>query len=376
MTSPATAPDPPARVSTIELFFDLVFVFTITQLTHLVDHAQGALDFLRALLVLTPIWWMYAGYAWLTNDTGTQRQMRLVLIAAMAGFLVMALSIPDVFGANGLAFGLAYLLVIVLHLAGFALRGAHRSTRAILGLAPFNLGAAALVIAAAFMDSEWRWLLFLAASMLFVGSTIFRRERGFSINASHFVERHGLVILIVLGESVVAIGTGAAGRALDARTIGAIVLSLVLVAALWWSYFDRDDERAEQALAAASPEARSRIALFGYWYAHLAMISGIVLIATGLKQAVAHDVAPMYGGTWLLAGGMAVYFCGDALFRWVIGIGPVILRAVGVAMALIVGFVGRTWSGVAELGVMAGMAIVLLAIEQRLEPHRVSERIG
>jgi low temperature requirement protein LtrA len=114
---------------------------------------------LRVLLLLTPIWWMYADYAWLTNDTGTQRQMRLLLIAAMAGFLVMALSIPDVFGGTGLAFGLAYLLVVVLHLSGFYLKGARSSARAILGLAPYNLGAAVLVIAAAFVETEWRWLL-------------------------------------------------------------------------------------------------------------------------------------------------------------------------------------------------------------------------
>src|SRR5229473_1699469 len=125
----------PAGVSSIELFFDLVFVFVITQVTQLVEHAHGAMDFLRALLVLVPIWWMYAGYAWLTNNVRVTWQMRLVLIAAMAGFLVMAMAIPEVFGAGALTFGLSYLFVVVLHLGAFALKGQGAAAKAIFGVA-------------------------------------------------------------------------------------------------------------------------------------------------------------------------------------------------------------------------------------------------
>src|SRR5215471_14953667 len=119
MQQPTARNDEPMRVSTIESFFDLVFVFTITQLTHLVEQARGPLDFLLVLLVLMLIWWMYDGYTWLTNTTGAGRQMRLVLIAAMAGFLVMAIALPSVFGVDGLIFGLAYLFVIALHAMAF-----------------------------------------------------------------------------------------------------------------------------------------------------------------------------------------------------------------------------------------------------------------
>src|SRR5712692_1104403 len=119
-------------VSSIELFFDLVFVFVITQVTQLVEHAHGPMDFLRALLVLVPIWWMYAGYAWLTNNVVANWQMRLVLFAAMAGFLTMAMAIPEVFGAGALTFGLSYLFVVVLHLGAFALKGEGGAARAIL----------------------------------------------------------------------------------------------------------------------------------------------------------------------------------------------------------------------------------------------------
>jgi low temperature requirement protein LtrA len=352
-------------------------VFTITQLTYLVAGAHGPFDFLLVLLVLMLIWWMYDGYAWLTNEAGAGRPMRLVLIAAMAGFLVMALALPRSFGTDGLTFGLAYLFVIVLHLVAFLIKGGRSARQAMLGIAPFNLGAAALVIAAGLMPAGWHWLFFLAAVTLFAIATILRREQGFSINSAHFVERHGLVILIILGEAIVDIGTGATSRAFDARTLAtdartlaAIVLSLILIAALWWSYFDRDDERARHALVAASPQARSRMALLGYWYAHLAMIAGIVLIATGVKQVVASSVGPIQEVAWLLAGGMAVYLCGDAWFRRVMGIRPVIVRAVGAAIVLPLGVVGPLWGGVAEIGAVAALAIVLLVIEQRLEPGK------
>jgi low temperature requirement protein LtrA len=362
------------RVSTIESFFDLVFVFTITQLTYLVAGAHGPLDFLLVLLVLMLIWWMYDAYAWLTNEAGAERVMRLVLIAAMAGFLVMALALPRSFGTDGLTFGLAYLFVIVLHLVAFLIKGGRSARQAMLSVAPFNLGAAALVIAAGLIHAGWHWLFFLAAVTLLAIATISRREQGFSINSAHFVERHGLVILIILGEAIVDIGTGATSHALDARTLttdartlAAIVLSLVLIAALWWSYFDRDDERARQALVAASPQARSRMALLGYWYAHLAMIAGIVLIATGVKQVVASSVGPIQQAAWLLAGGMAVYLSGDAWFRSLMGIRPVIVRAVGAAIVLPLGVVGSLWDGVVEIGAVAALAIVLLVIEQGLE---------
>jgi low temperature requirement protein LtrA len=377
MKMQTTEPMEEMRVSTIESFFDLVFVFTITQLTYLVAGAHGPFDFLLVLLVLMLIWWMYDGYAWLTNAAGAGRPMRLVLIAAMAGFLVMALALPRSFGTDGLTFGLAYLFVIVLHLVAFLIKGGRSARQAMLGIAPFNLGAAALVIAAGLMHAGWNWLFFLAAVTLLAIATILRREQGFSINSAHFVERHGLVILIILGEAIVDIGTGATSRALDARTLAtdartlaAIVLSLILIAALWWSYFDRDDERARHALVAASPQARSRMALLGYWYAHLAMIAGIVLIATGVKQVVASSVGPIQEAAWLLAGGMAVYLCGDAWFRLVMGIRPVIVRAVGVAIVLPLGVVGPLWGGGAEIGAVAALAIVLLVIEQRLEPGK------
>src|SRR5260370_6394543 len=180
--------------------------------------------------------WMCDVSVWLTNDAGPGRPLRVVHVAVMAGFLVMALVLPRSFGTDGLTFGIAYLFVIVLHLVAFLIKGGRSARQAMLGVAPFNLGAAALVIAAGLMHAGWNWLFFLAAVTLFAIATILRREQGFSINSAHFVERHGLVILIILGEAIVDIGTGAASRTLDARPGAAIVLSLVLIAALLWCY--------------------------------------------------------------------------------------------------------------------------------------------
>ena len=363
--------DEPMRVSTIESFFDLVFVFTITQLTHLVEQARSPLDFLLVLLVLMLIWWMYDGYTWLTNTTGAGRRMRLVLIAAMAGFLVMAIALPGVFGADGLIFGLAYLYVIIIHSIAFLIQGGRSAARAMLGIAPLNVVAALLVILAGLVHTDWSWLFFLAAVLPFVLVTILRRERGVSVNSAHFVERHGLVILIVLGESVVDIGTGAAGHALDLPTLAAIVLALILIAALWWTYFDRDDERAREVMESASSDVRSHLALLGYWYTHLAMIAGVVLIATGVKEVVANDKESMTRAVWFLASGLAIYLVGDVWFRRAMGIRPVVIRAVGAVVALAIGIIGPLGSGAASLGAVTALAIVIVVIEEQLRYSKV-----
>ncbi len=357
------------RVSTIELFFDLVFVFTVTQLTHLIDHARGPDDFVRAFVVLVLIWWMYAGYAWLTNGTATNEglgastPMRLVLIAGAAGFLVISQAIPKSFGEDTLAFGLAYLFVVALHLGAFALQGGPGIGRAVLKLAPFNVGAALLVTLAAFLPSEWRIAPFAAAAALFILATMMRREQGFSVHPGHFVERHGLVIMIVLGESVVAIGAGVGERALDLATVAEIALSLLLIAGLWWTYFDRDDARAERAMAAADPITRGRVAILGYWYAHLVMICGVVLLAAGVKKALATAGAG-YSAAWFLAGGVATYLAGDVLFRRVLGLRPLAVRASGAAIALFFGFLGSEYGALVELAGLTVFLNGLLSLEQ------------
>jgi low temperature requirement protein LtrA len=310
--------------------------------------------------VLVPIWWMYAGYAWLTNNVRPDGRMRLVLIAAMAGFLVMAMAIPEVFGAGALTFGLSYLFVVLLHLGAFALKGKGAARVAIFGVAPFNLAVSALLIGAAFADPSWVLGLFVAASSLFVASTILRSERRFTLNAHHFAERHGGVILIALGESVIAIAIGASEShpSFKGEWLIGVVLALILVATLWWSYFDREDRRAADKLVAAEPEQRSRMGLLGYWYAHLALIAGIILIAAGIRELL--DGHP---GMGLLSGGMAVFMLGDVFFRYVMGIRPIGVRSLGAAGALVLGVLGAGWGPLAALATIALLAIAVIALE-------------
>lgn len=173
-TSPQASAD---RVSTLELFFDLVFVFTITQVS----------DLLLAL-----IWWMYGGYAWLTNNVGTTRPLnRVLVLTAMAGFLVMALAVPQAFERDGLAFGLAYLLVNVIHAALFT-RAPNQSARAIWRIAPFNISTALLVVLASFVLPTWSWLCWIAAVTVLAVVPFFGKVGGFAVEPAHFVERHGL----------------------------------------------------------------------------------------------------------------------------------------------------------------------------------------
>jgi low temperature requirement protein LtrA len=234
-------------------------------------------------------------------------------------------------------------------------------------VAPFNLAASALLIGAAFADPPWVLGLFVAASSLFVAATVLRRERRFTLNAAHFAERHGGVILIALGESVIAIAIGASASnpSFKGEWLVGVVLALALVSALWWSYFDREDRRAADRLVAAAPEKRSRMGLLGYWYAHLALIAGIVLIAAGIRQLLEG-----HSGLRLLAGGMTLFMLGDIFFRWVMGIRPLAVRLLGAVAALVIGLAEPRWGMLGGLAAIALLAIAVIAIERRLESRK------
>ena len=355
------------RVSNVELFFELVFVYAITQLTLLVEGAHEPLGFVKTLLVLILIWWMYAGFVWLTNAAGTTPMMRVVLIAGMGGFLVMGAAIPRIFTGDGLAFGLAYLFVVVLHLAAFWVQGGKAVSKAVLGLAPFNLGAAALVIAAGLVDPSWGWMLLAAGVAPFIIATLSRRERGFPMNPGHFVDRHAGVMIIALGETVAGIGSGAALRPLDLPTVGAIALSLVCIAGVWWVYFSRDHERAEKALQAASQENRAKMAVRAYWYPFIGMLFAVVLIATGIQHMVAFPAEPAGNAAWLIGGGMALYLAGSSLFRWLVGTRKVASRLLAGAAALVLGGAGAAVPSLVWLAGAAAAALLLIALEERME---------
>jgi low temperature requirement protein LtrA len=356
------------RVSTLELFFDLVFVFTITQLTTvLVDHPN--LDgVVQVVLMLGVIWWMYDAYAWLTNAVAPDRaSRRLLLLGGMAAYLVLALAVPQAFSSAGLTFGLAYVAVVLIHAGLFTRTGSQATVRALLRLGPFNLLSALVVLVGGIVGGDAQYVLWGLAFVLEWVTPSLIHLSAFMIGPAHFVERHGLVVIVAIGESIVAIGLGAAGLAIDLPLVVFGVLGLSLSACLWWSYFGGDPEHAERALASAPPERRPRMAVdaFGYW--HLLILFGIVVIAAGEKKATGHafdplDIAPAL----FLAGGVAVFLVGDVLFRRTLGIRPIGARLIAAALAPATIPLGTELSAFAQLLALVVLLAGALAIEERV----------
>jgi low temperature requirement protein LtrA len=304
------------RVSSLELFFDLVFVFTITQLTTVLVEHSDLIGLAAACVKLALIWWMYAGYSWLTNqiDVGDATH-RAFLLAGMAGWLVLALAIPTAFDATGFTFGVAYLVIVIVHAGLFTDAQSDVSARSFLLIGRSNLLFAVAVVVAGAVGGPAQWVVWSAAAIGIWLVPALRAGGVFELEPAHFVERHGLVIIVALGESVVAIGIGASGLAVDPSLVGVAVLGLALVAGLWWTYFS-DEEDVERAMREADHGERRRMALEGFSYAHYALLLGIVLIAAALKKATGHPFDPESTAAAIgLGAGVALFLAGEIGFR-------------------------------------------------------------
>jgi low temperature requirement protein LtrA len=359
----------PSRVSTLELFFDLVFVFTITQVTEIiVDHPDAA-GLSQAAIVLFVIFWMYGGYAWLTNasepDTAARR---LVLLGAMAAFFLASLSVPDAFGANGVAFGLAYLAVNVVHAIGFVVFAGLDALRPVLRLFGCNLISAGLVLAAGWVHGSADWVLWLAAVAVQLATpALAQTRRNYRINVEHFTERHGLVILIVLGESLINVALAEAHAIVTFRTAVGVFAGLLAAATIWWSYFVGDDDQASAALAAASPQRRAALAITGYFFAHLVMIYGILVLAAGIGLSAPDLTASVdTADAWLIAGGVAIFLIGSGGFRAALGYADPRTRIVGGVCCLAAVPVGLVTSAAVELVIVAAIVALTLAADARI----------
>jgi low temperature requirement protein LtrA len=309
---PATA----IRVSTLELFFDLVFVFTVTQLTGILAEHLDVKHLVDVLLLLGVIWWMYSGYAWLTNAVApTSATRRTMLLTGMAGFLVMALAMPEAFGRYGWLFGVSYLVVNVVHTALFLSAGPQAAV-ALRRLGPLNILSALLVLVGGLVPEPFRHLCWAAAVAVQIATPYLHRIEMHVLHAGHFVERHGLVIIVAIGESIVAIGAGFAGVQLGIGAIAVAILGMVIAYYLWWVYFAGDDERSEHVLArTADPLQRTRLAVRAWGYAHYFLLLGIVLLAVGIKKTVGHAFEGMdWKYAIALGGGVALYQVGHAWF--------------------------------------------------------------
>jgi low temperature requirement protein LtrA len=358
------------RVSTLELFFDLVFVFTITQLSTLLVHETSWKGVLQVTLMLGVIWWMYDGYAWLTNAVPPDRgSRRLFLLAAMAAFLVLALAIPDAFRGSGASFGIAYLAIVLIHSGLFASSTSQKITRAIFTLAPINLFSALLVLAGGIAGGTAQYVLWALGFLSEWSTPFFLQSGGFLIGPAHFVERHGLVVIIAIGESVVAVGIGAGGLPVDLGLVGVAVLGLLLSACLWWTYFGSGDaERAEAALSSAPAADRQLLAVRGFGYWHLPILFGVIAIAATLRHAIGHSSDDLTTEQALLLGcGAALFLTGDVFFRHTLRLGRGPWRLVAAVLALTTIPLGLGVSAAAQLGALVVVLAAALAAEQATE---------
>ena len=367
------------RVTPLELFFDLALVFAFTQVTHaLVEHPTWG-GVLRGMLVLAALWWAWAGYSWLSSTVDVDEGgVRLSMLAAMAAMLAAALAVPAAFGDDALVFALAYLLVRVLHLVLYAIaaRDDPDLRGAVLRIVPTELLGASLLVPAAVVDRDARVAIWVVALVIdYFGPIVVGVGAGWRIAPQHFAERHGLIVLIALGESIVAIGVGA-GLELTADVMGAAALGVVVVSALWWLYFDVAEIFARRRLLQADGAEQARLALDAYSYLHLPLVAGIVLFAFGLETTLHHVGDELHTVPAVaLCGGVALYLLGHVGFM-VRTTGRVFRRrTIGAVVLLALIPVALEIPAAAALGLVSIVCVGVVAYEAiRHREHRLVVR--
>jgi len=361
-TAPELRNEREHRVSSIELFFDLVFVFAFTQVTTIwLEHTTwGGLG--RGLLVLLVLWWVWASYAWLTNAADAQADLvATVLLFSMAALFIAALAVPDAFGRHRLLFALALFVVLLAFIGLYALvsKDVPDQLAAVLRMSRTLAVGGALLVVAAFVPAPARPVLFALAFVIGFFGPLLAGLGGWSVQPAHFVERHNLIVIIALGESLGAIGFGARSTELGLRVIVGAILGLLVAAAFWLAYFDYSSASVGRLLAERSGEERAAIARDAYTYGHPPLVIGIVLFAFAMRVTLAHPTMDLKLIPALaLCGGCALYLLGFVWLRWrltkTLGIGRplaavafvlLIPAATSVPALAAVGLVAVVWIG-------------------------------
>lgn len=371
-----------SSATTLELFFDLVFVFALTQITALMADEPNGHGLLRGTLLMAVVWWCWVGYSWTSNLVKADEGLaRVTLLVAMAAMFLLALAIPESFEdlPGGLwgptVFAFAYLVVRAVHVALFWLiSGDDPGLRRQIGrFAPTMIGGTVLLLLAANTSGTAQLLLWLAAVVADYGGTLAIGARGWRLNsARHFAERHGLIVIVALGESIVAIGVGVTHLAISWPIVIAAILGLAVSASLWWAYFDTAALLGEHALSRAEGQHRVSMARSAFTYLHLPMMLGIVMLALGLKKVLTyvgdtehHALSdPLYGAPlWAMYGGTAVYLLAHVGFalRCYRRLKTYRLAAAVVLVALVP--LVANLPALASLGVLSALLIALNATE-------------
>jgi low temperature requirement protein LtrA len=306
-------------VKPLELFFDLVFVLGFTQCSALMAEHPTWPGIGRAMLVLAILWWAWVGYAWLTSVIEPEEGLvRLAFFVAMAGLIVVALCVPEAFGERALLFAIAYGVVRLGHIALFLIASRENAAlrHSVAGLAISTAVAIGLLVAASFLDGWGQVALWGVAIVIDWGGPGLFGTSGWQLVPGHFAERHGLVIILALGESIIALGVGAE---LDLTTgvLTAAVLGVGLASALWWTYFDVVAlVTALRLIRATEGKERNTLARDSYSYLHFPMVAGIVLAAFGIEGVLSHYDEPLHSEyAFALLGGVAVYLLGHVALR-------------------------------------------------------------
>ena len=373
-----------ARVAPIELYFDLVFVFSLTQVTALMGADPTARVIVRGLLVLALLWWTWVAYAWLGNVVQADEGLgRAAMFGAMAAMFVLALSLPEAFddrpgGLPGpVVVALAYLSVRLLHL-GIFFKVADDDPglrRQLWRFAPSVFGSTAVLLVASQLEGTAQTLTWAGALIVDYVGTMLGGASGWRLrSASHFAERHGLILIVALGESIVAIGVGVAQLPISWPIVAASVLGLTVAGCLWWAYFDLVSIVAERVLRRAEGVERARLARDAYSYLHLPLVAGIILVALGMEKVLEYvgdtnhhglsdPLDPLPLGA--LYGGVALYLLGHSAFKYrtwrrvTIGrlvVAVLVVTLIPPAMAL---------PALGALAMLAGVLVAMIAFEAR-----------
>ncbi|MBM2823561.1 MAG: Low temperature requirement protein [Thermoleophilia bacterium] len=381
LVSAPTAEEEERKTSYLELFFDLIFVFAFTQVALLILEDTSEAGFARSALVLALVWWAWSAYTWMTNAIDIESLVvRLIVLAAMAAAFFMALAVPDAYQDEGVWFAVAYFTVRVLHIAlfGWGVRDDPGQRRALLRLAPWFLCAALVVLAGGFVDGDARAYVWLGALVIDVAGTLAPAQAGFRVSASHFAERFALIVIIALGESIVAIGVATANLERDWAFAAAVAIAFAGVAALWWSYFDFTAIAAERSLKRARPEARAPLARDVFTFFHYPIVLGIILYAVAAKKTLADPGEPLSeSGRWALGLGVAVFLLGFVLARFRALRRVAWERIVAGAAALVVAVALNRADAIVTLSIVIAILVLSLAIETvRLRDLRAEVKAG